>query len=118
MSIQKMSNTEACEIAWQTKNLDELKADYIHMKERLDARRATCRESSKQYYAKIYKLGDDATIEQISYQKDMLNRRDKYQATYYEKNKENIRKKQKEYREKRKQKKIMDASVPELTEEV
>ena len=102
MSIEKMSNEEVCNLAWQTKSVDELKAEYTHMKERLDARRATCRKSSKQYYAKKYKLDEDATIEQITQQKVILEKRDKYQASYYEKNKEDIRKKQKAYREKRK----------------
>lgn len=100
---QVLTNTEKCHIAWQTKNLDELKAEYTIMKERLDARRATCRKSSKQYYAKKYKLKENASFEEITDNKHILEKRDKYQASYYEKNKANIKKKQKEYREKKKQ---------------
>ena len=106
MSTQIMSNTEKCNLAWQTKNLDELKAEYTLMKERLDARRATCRKSSKQYYAKKYKLKENASIDEITCQKKILEKRDKYQASYYEKNKDAIKKKQKEYREQKKQEKI------------
>lgn len=87
---------------WQNKNLDELKKNYEYMAERLEARRATCRKSSKQYYDKTYKLSSSPTAEQIEKNKKTLQRRDNYQKNYYTDNKEKIQQRQKEYRARKK----------------
>lgn len=107
MSVQLISNYEQkCQADWQTKNMDELKQQYQQMMIKVEKRKETCRKSSKQYYDKKFRLKENATAEQIKDNKTILEKRDKYQASYYEKNKENIKKKQKEYRMKRKAEKL------------
>lgn len=88
---------------WQTMPMEQLKANYELMAKKLEARRATCRASSKKYYDKTFKLKDNASKEQIEKNKASLDRRDKYQKSYYEKNKEAIKIKQKAYRQKKAQ---------------
>ena len=111
MSTQIMSNNEICQNAWTNKNLDELKKDYFLMAQRLEARRATCRKSSKQYYNKTYKLKEDATASEVEKNKSQLQKRDEYQKSYYEKNKDDIKVKQKQYREARKAKKLAEKAA-------
>tara|TARA_R110002072_G_scaffold271842_2_gene431832 strand:- start:1417 stop:1743 length:327 start_codon:yes stop_codon:yes gene_type:complete len=103
-----MSKTEMYQNAWQNKNLDELKKDYFLMAQKLEARRATCRKSSKQYYDKTYKLKENATASEVEKNKSQLQKRDEYQKTYYDKNKETIKVKQKKYREVKKAKKLAE----------
>mgnify|MGYP003641056960 FL=1 len=80
----------------------ELLEKYNEMKRILENRREVCRKSSKQYYNKTFKLNSDATHDQIIKNKEKIEKRDIYQKSYYDKNKEKIRIKQKEYRERRK----------------
>ena len=84
----------------------ELLEKYNEMKRILENRREVCRKSSKQYYNKTFKLNEDATHEQIIKNKEKIEKRDIYQKSYYEKNKEHIRVKQKAYRERRKANKL------------
>ena len=69
-------------------------------KEMVERRRKSNRESAKRHYHQTMKLGDDATIEQIQIQKKRLEKRDNYQRDYYQKNKERIVIRQREYRAK------------------
>ena len=86
---------------WDTMSMEELKKKYELMNTKLEARRATCRKSSKQYYDKTFKLSDNATAQQVAKNKLTLEKRDAYQKAYYEKNKAKIKEKQKEYRQKK-----------------
>lgn len=92
-------------LSWENKSHSELKAEYELMAQRLEARRATCRKSSKQYYDKTFKLKENATPTEVEKNKSSLLRRDEYQKEYYVKNKDKIKIKQKQYRELRKLKK-------------
>ncbi len=89
-------------IEWNTKNMEELKRAFESMSTKLEARRETCRKSSKQYYNKTFKLNENATQEDIEKNKILLKKRNDYQKSYYEKNKEKIKLKQKEYRMRKK----------------
>ena len=71
-------------------------------KEMVMKRREANRVCSKSYYNKTMKLGDDASLEQIQKQKDMLSKRDAYQKNYYAKNREAICERQRQYRERKK----------------
>ena len=64
----------------------------------LDRRREANRKCSKKYYDKTMKLGEDASLIQLTKQKDMLNKRDVYQKSYYAKNREAICERQRLYR--------------------
>tara|TARA_R110001606_G_scaffold387131_4_gene551561 strand:- start:459 stop:737 length:279 start_codon:yes stop_codon:yes gene_type:complete len=68
----------------------------------LTKRREANRMCSKKYYDKTMKLDENATLEQIKKQRDMLNKRDNYQKSYYQKNKELICERQRQYRLKKK----------------
>lgn len=111
MSVQLMNSvlTNAQE-SWETKSHSQLKAEYELMAQRLEARRATCRKSSKQYYDKTFKLRENATPEDVEKNKSSLMKRDEYQKSYYTKNKEAIKIKQKKYREIRKLKKLEEVN--------
>ena len=89
---------------WDNKTHSELRIEYALMAQKLEARRATCRKSSKQYYDKTFKLKNNATPEEVEKNKSSLMKRDSYQKSYYLKNKEQIRIKQKSYREQKKNK--------------
>tara|TARA_Y100001937_G_C6906754_1_gene235765 strand:+ start:79 stop:369 length:291 start_codon:yes stop_codon:yes gene_type:complete len=78
---------------------NELKAARI--KEEQRAKKA--REASKKYYNKNYSLGENPTEDEIKKQMKLIEKRDKYQKSYYEKNKEKILLRQREYRKKKKQ---------------
>ena len=71
-------------------------------KEMIMKRREANRVCSKSYYNKTMKLGEDASLEQIQKQKDMLSKRDNYQKKYYAKNREAICERQRLYRERNK----------------
>jgi len=107
MSTNLINDTilQKAQQSWETKTHSELKAEYELMAQRLEARRATCRKSSKQYYDKTYKLKENASPEEVEKNKSSLMKRDEYQKSYYVKNKEAIKIKQKKYREIRKLKK-------------
>lgn len=90
--------------AWDNKTHSQLKIEYELMEKKLEARRATCRKSSKQYYDKTFKLKINATPEEVEKNKSSLMKRDSYQKSYYLEHKEKIRIKQKSYREQKKQK--------------
>ena len=68
----------------------------------LARRREANRMCSKKYYDRTMKLDDNATLEQVKKQKDMLNKRDNYQKSYYQKNKGIICERQRLYRLKKK----------------
>ena len=107
MSVELINNVlKNAKESWETKSHSELKAEYELMAQRLEARRATCRKSSKQYYDKTFKLKENATPEDVEKNKSSLMKRDEYQKSYYTKNKDAIKIKQKKYREERKQKKL------------
>lgn len=78
--------------------LDEL----MVFKEMVMKRREANRLCSKSYYNKTMKLSEDASLEQIQKQKDMLSKRDAYQKSYYAKNREAICERQRLYRERKK----------------
>ena len=78
--------------------MDEL----LKYKEIVMKRREANRVCSKSYYNKTMKLGEDASLEQIQKQKDMLSKRDIYQKNYYAKNREAICERQRQYRERKK----------------
>tara|TARA_R110000822_G_scaffold298531_1_gene421304 strand:- start:903 stop:1232 length:330 start_codon:yes stop_codon:yes gene_type:complete len=99
MSVELISKVQT---DWENMGMGDLKKKYEHMAERLEARRETCRKSSKQYYDKTFKLSSTPTAEQIEKNKIALSKRDVYQQDYYNKNKEQIRIKQKAYRERKK----------------
>ena len=99
-TVNKILNN--VQTSWETKTHSELKAEYELMATRLEARRATCRKSSKQYYNKTYKLKENATPTEVEKNKSSLMKRDVYQKTYYENHKDAIKIKQKHYRELRK----------------
>lgn len=79
-------------------NMNDLKENYLKMFNTIEKRRAICRKSSKQYYHKTYKLTENPTTEDIQKQKSVLTKRDTYQKSYYERNKERIKERQKQYR--------------------
>ena len=83
---------------WQTLSPQQLQTRYLEMVQKVESRRKTCRESSKKYYHKTYKLSETPSVDEVEKNKKTLERRDKYQKSYYEKNKEKIREKQKAYR--------------------
>lgn len=85
-------------------SIEEIHKQFTDMANKLEARRATCRKSSKQYYNKTFKLTDKSTPADVAKNKSSLMRRDEYQKKYYQKNKEIIKLKQREYREQRKKK--------------
>jgi len=97
-SPSSMSETE-----FNNMNMNDLKENYLRMFNTLQNRRATCRKSSKQYYNKTFKLNDNPTAEDIQKQKKVLTKRDNYQKTYYEKNKERIKERQRTYRLRKKE---------------
>jgi len=72
---------------------------------------------SKKYYNKVFKLGENATEAEI---KRLKGRQEKHRANskrYYEENKAEVNKKQKLIREKRKEKKRLEAIENEKKEE-
>ena len=85
-------------------SIEQLHKQFTDMAIKLEARRATCRKSSKQYYNKTFKLTDKSSPADVAKNKASLMRRDEYQKKYYQKNKETIKLKQREYREERKKK--------------
>ncbi len=87
-------------------SMAEIEANYKVMAERLEKRRETCRKSSKQYYHKTYKLKNEPTKEQIAKNKEQISKRDIYQKTYYEKNKDLIKQKQRDYRARKRAEKL------------
>ena len=64
----------------------------------VEKRREANRAYSKKYYNKTMKLDENATLEQLQKQKNMLNKRDTYQKEYYSRNKEAICERQRQYR--------------------
>tara|TARA_R100000951_G_C2513694_1_gene141228 strand:+ start:263 stop:562 length:300 start_codon:yes stop_codon:yes gene_type:complete len=64
----------------------------------LEKRKEANRKCSKKYYDKTMKLDESATLEQIQKQKNMLEKRDTYQKSYYQKNREKICERQRLYR--------------------
>ncbi len=99
MSVDMISQAQ---VEWEQMGMGELKKKYEYMAERLEARRETCRKSSKQYYHKTFKLSSSPTAEQVEKNKNAIAKRDSYQQNYYNKNKEEIRIKQRAYRERKK----------------
>lgn len=74
---------------------------YLKYKEAVEIlrkRREANRICSKKYYDKTMKLGTEPTLEQIEKQKEMLEKRDAYQKSYYQKNREKICERQRLYR--------------------
>ena len=67
--------------------------------EKVEKRKEICRKSSKKYYNKKYKLSENPTQEEVMKNKLALDRRDKTQHSYYERNKEKVKSRQKVYRE-------------------
>ena len=76
---------------------DEIR-ELLKYKELVERRRAMNRESAKKHYHRTMKLGEDATIEEIQFQKRRLEKRDAYQKEYYAKNRERIVERQRAYR--------------------
>ena len=95
---------------------NELLTNYKNLQDKVSKRQATCRDSSKKYYHKTFKLPEDATEEQLNKQREAIEKRDKRQKSYYEANKEKILKRQKEYRARKKLEKSMSSSSSSSTE--
>lgn len=68
-----------------------------------EERAKKAREASKKYYKKNYSVKEDPTEDEINKQMKLIEKRDKYQKSYYERNKEKILIRQREYRKKKKQ---------------
>jgi len=66
--------------------------------EKVEKRRETCRKSSAKYYKKTFSLADDASKDDIEKNKVAIQKRDQYQSSYYAKNKEAIKQRQRDYR--------------------
>ena len=94
--------TELANSNWDNLSQAELKKQYENMLIRCEARKETCRKSSKQYYEKTYKLKNNPTADEVEKNKKVLSKRDNYQKDYYERNMEKIKEKQKKYRAARK----------------
>jgi len=102
MTTLQMTPNQKSHIDWQTKNIDDLQKEYEKMMVKVEKRASTCRKSSKQYYHKTYKLSENPTAQEVEKNKKVLDKRDAYQKSYYEENKDMIKHKQKLYREKKK----------------
>ena len=70
---------------WQTLSPQQLQTRYLEMVQKVESRRKTCRESSKKYYHKTYKLSETPSVDEVEKNKKTLERRDKYQKSYYRK---------------------------------
>lgn len=101
---------------FQHEMFTQLITNYQNLQEKVSKRQATCRESSRKYYHKTFKLPEDATEDQLSKQRDAIEKRDKRQKSYYEANKEKILKRQKEYRARKKLEKSKSSSSSSSTE--
>ena len=87
--------------------------------DKVENRKKTCRKSSKKYYDKKFQLGDNPTPEEVKANKEAIERRDKFQSSYYERNKEKVKTRQKNYRlriktEKAKQKELEKAEIEKV----
>ena len=83
------------------------------LKEKVEKRREICRKSSAKYYKKTFLLPADATTEDIEKNASAIQKRDEYQSSYYEKNKEAIKQRQRNYRAKIKAQKQKEKEVAE-----
>jgi len=81
----------------------DMRNELIAQKERAEKRAQKAREASKKYYNKNYSLSDNPTTKEIKKQMKLIEKRDTYQASYYQKNKEKILLRQREYRKKKKE---------------
>jgi len=83
------------------------------LQEKVEKRREICRKSSAKYYKKTFSLPDDASKEDIEKNASAIQKRDEYQSAYYEKNKEAIKQRQRNYRAKIKAQKQKEKEVAE-----
>ena len=74
--------------------------------DKVEKRKEICRKSSKKYYDKKFQLSDNPTPEEIKSNKEALEKRDKTQQSYYERNKEKVKARQKAYRLRKKEEKL------------
>jgi len=74
--------------------------------DKVEKRKEICRKSSKKYYDKKFSLSDNPTPEEIKSNKEALEKRDKTQQSYYERNKEKVKARQKAYRLRKKEEKL------------
>ena len=77
-----------------TLSLAEIEKRYKELEDKVERRKATCRASSRKYYHKTYKLNENADVNDIQKNKERLEKRDAYQKSYYQKNKDKIKIKQ------------------------
>jgi hypothetical protein len=82
--------------------LEQLVASYEELKSYVDKRKETCRQSSRKYYNKKFKLSETPTEDELKKNKEALEKRDARQKSYYERNKEKILARQKAYRQRKK----------------
>ena len=93
-----------------TDQLADLIANYKELQSYVEKRKETCRQSSKKYYNKKFKLGENPTEEELKKNKEALEKRDARQKSYYDRNKEKILARQKEYRDKKRAEKSNSVS--------
>jgi len=74
--------------------------------DKVEKRKETCRKSSKKYYDKKFALSENPTKEELKANKEAIEKRDKFQQSYYEKNKEKVKARQKAYRDKKRAEKL------------
>tara|TARA_R110000823_G_scaffold118370_8_gene242186 strand:+ start:2102 stop:2443 length:342 start_codon:yes stop_codon:yes gene_type:complete len=88
-----ISNSDMNEMTY-----NQMIAKIKELDDKVEKRKETCRKSSKKYYDKKFALTENPTPEQVKANKEALEKRDKTQQSYYEKNKEKVKARQKAYR--------------------
>ena len=115
MTSQNLTTKQLNDLDISKMSLNDIQNTIQTLVEKVSNRREVCRKSSKQYYHKTYILSDEPTTEEVAKNKTLLDKRDNYQKTYYEKNAEKIKLRQKNYRKKRKEAKQAQKVLEEAT---
>ena len=115
MTSQNLTTKQLNDLDISTMSLNDIQDTIENLVKKVSNRREVCRKSSKQYYHKTYILSDEPTTEEVAKNKTLLDKRDNYQKTYYEKNAEKIKLRQKNYRLQRKQAKEAKKVLEEAT---
>ena len=115
MTSPNLTTKQLNDLDISTMSLNDIQNTIENLVKKVSNRREVCRKSSKQYYHKTYILSDEPTTEEVAKNKTLLDKRDNYQKTYYEKNAEKIKLRQKNYRLQRKQAKEAKKVLEEAT---
>ena len=115
MTSQNLTTKQLNDLDISTMSLNDIQNTIENLVKKVSTRREVCRKSSKQYYHKTYILSDEPTTEEVAKNKTLLDKRDNYQKSYYEKNAEKIKLRQKNYRLQRKQAKEAKKVLEEAT---